>query len=587
MGTNLEVGAHFGSSVRKTALKTLVISAAVTIAISFASGQTKVQRMGRVQDWSSRHVAFTNVYTPATAAAVQSDPRIVTAWIDRARRNYALMNSGKGRAFAQTDPGDLLGDTRGIPGRKPRPKAGATIDWNVSLGAGSVPLNMFPAKYSFDINATPSCTDDFVVFGLNVAGVTGGQANLVALNYLYSGTTPAAGICNSKATPTNGSSAAVMWAYNVGTGKVLTSPTLSLDGKEVAFVESRTSSSVFDVLNWARNPNNGSSATAAVAPGTGNTASMTSLTFDAAATNTLSSPFIDYTNDVAYVGSDSGKLYKITGVFNGTPTLAGAPWPVTVTAGSKLTSPVLDIVTGRIFVGDGNGAVKSINAATGAILATLQVGTAGQVGAAIVDPPIVDSSNSLVYAFTANDSTGAAVVQANTSLTLIKRVRIGRGSVGASAANVVSLHSGAFTDAYFTSPASGSLVVCGTDTNDTTPAIYLFDFTGTTINTTARISDYLFLGTNRPGTECSPLTVFLNPNVTAESLYFGVPKNCGGGGCVLAYQLPGLVGTVPESGGTSGIVVDNVSTSAQAASIYFSTLGPTHNAVKLTQAALQ
>ena len=49
---------------------------------------------------------------------------------------------------------------------------------------------MFPAKYSFDINATPSCTNDYVVFGLNVAGATPGQANLVGVTNLYSGSTP-------------------------------------------------------------------------------------------------------------------------------------------------------------------------------------------------------------------------------------------------------------------------------------------------------------------------------------------------------------------------------------------------------------
>ena len=46
------------------------------------------------------------------------------------------------------------------------------IDWSIPLGAGIVAPNMFPAKYSFDINAAPSCPGDYVVFGLNVAGAT-------------------------------------------------------------------------------------------------------------------------------------------------------------------------------------------------------------------------------------------------------------------------------------------------------------------------------------------------------------------------------------------------------------------------------
>lgn len=45
-------------------------------------------------------------------------------------------------------------------------------------------------------------------------------------------------------------------------------------------------------------------------------------------------------------------------------------------------------------------------------------------------------------------------------------------------------------------------------------------------------------------------------------------------------------GTATETGGTSGIVIDNQSTAGQASSIYFGRLGgPT--AVKVTQSTLQ
>ena len=89
------------------------------------------------------------------------------------------------------------------------------IDWSIPLGTGIVAPNMFPAKYSFDINATPSCANDYVVFGLNVAGATPGQANLVGVKNLYSGT---GGLCGANPT--------VNWAYNGSTagGSVLTSP---------------------------------------------------------------------------------------------------------------------------------------------------------------------------------------------------------------------------------------------------------------------------------------------------------------------------------------------------------------------------
>ena len=48
---------------------------------------------------------------------------------------------------------------------------------------------MFTAKFNFNVNAAPSCANDFVVFGLNAAG-SGTQANIVGVNNLYAGTSP-------------------------------------------------------------------------------------------------------------------------------------------------------------------------------------------------------------------------------------------------------------------------------------------------------------------------------------------------------------------------------------------------------------
>lgn len=66
-------------------------------------------------------------------------------------------------------------------------------DWSVSFGAGRVAPGMSPAKYGFDTTAAPDCINDYVVFGLNVAG-SGTQANLIAFNQLYSGT---GGLCGT------------------------------------------------------------------------------------------------------------------------------------------------------------------------------------------------------------------------------------------------------------------------------------------------------------------------------------------------------------------------------------------------------
>ena len=51
-------------------------------------------------------------------------------------------------------------------------------DWAISLGAGGVAQGMWPAKYSFNVNAPPSCTADFVVFPVN-ASTGNTRANVV------------------------------------------------------------------------------------------------------------------------------------------------------------------------------------------------------------------------------------------------------------------------------------------------------------------------------------------------------------------------------------------------------------------------
>jgi hypothetical protein len=44
---------------------------------------------------------------------------------------------------------------------------------------------------------------------------------------------------------------------------------------------------------------------------------MTTLTIETSASNSNSSPWVDYSADTAYVGTDNGLLYKITPVFGG------------------------------------------------------------------------------------------------------------------------------------------------------------------------------------------------------------------------------------------------------------------------------
>ena len=109
-------------------------------------------------------------------------------------------NASRGGADSGSSPRSALclqhGDAasgRGKIEAESTPLRAATlkIDWAVSLENGYVPQNQFPAKYRFDVVAE-NCNSDYVVFGLTVT--SGTQANLVGINNLYTGATPA---CNS------------------------------------------------------------------------------------------------------------------------------------------------------------------------------------------------------------------------------------------------------------------------------------------------------------------------------------------------------------------------------------------------------
>src|SRR5207248_2697039 len=111
-------------------------------------------------------------------------------------------------------------------------------------------------------------------------------------------------------------------------------------GKKIAFVESTNSASYFHVLvlptslpsppassiGTVLSPQTPTSCT------TPTTANCMSTTAAFGSISTASSPWIDYNTDTAYVGTDDGKLYKISPVFGGgAPAVIGdTNWPVTV-----------------------------------------------------------------------------------------------------------------------------------------------------------------------------------------------------------------------------------------------------------------
>jgi hypothetical protein len=594
--------------------------------------QLSQTHVGRVTDWSYSHLVVSGGPTAANLDAARTERRIL---FHLAERNLLQVQDGALLLpSAIRHPGKLTPEVL-----SPRPividgtnvnkmkKKDLRVDWSVSLGAGNVAASMFPAKYSFDINGTPSCANDFAVFGLNVAGVTNGQANLVGINNLYAGSSPT-GACGANPT--------INWAYNGNTagGSVLTSTSISMDGTKIAYVESAAGSSIFHVLTWKAGQ--GTSATTAAAPTlngacTAATSCLKSVTYSTTATTTLASAWVDYQTDKAFVGSDDGKIYRISCVFTcALNTQPKVDWtftlPVAGTGGASATpnGPVYDFPSGRLFVGDQLGELWVINA--GGTTPALNAGPVmiGGGGCTTAHPPgrtgtggdctatgtaygipdsiILDASggSQRIFASSGNDGTaGAAAVISQLRMDLTARVNVSIGLGG------VNLHAGAFDNAYWgTTPATGELFLCGTGAADTTPTHYWIGFTSyPTINSTPTGNLQRLNVTNLP---CVPYTELYNPNLSLggvsgdHDLLMSGLVGAGTSGYVITNDISGGnitagLNTVNYPGGISGIIVDNVSTQNQASSMYFTTLtnstvgscGNTRCAVKLRQLNLQ
>ena len=356
----------------------LVCLFAATTTLSGHQDEVHGKRYAVLTDWTTHHVLYPLYGSPERMAVAGRDPRSTFSWL----RYGPDAPHWRGTATPQKFPG-----LRSRLEHQSRPRGGTAA-------------NMYPAKFTFDITAAPDCTNDYIVYPVNTAG-SSTQANIVAFNNLYSGTAGGTGVCNRATPPADddGVSATVLWSYNVSAigGAVTTSPVLSWDtggaspsvlGTKVAFVESAPGSPAhFHVLAWKAGDGQDTTdadglqntktpvqitsfVTTDPAAGSG-TATDLALGADPTGTDTISSPYVDYAHDYAYVGNDIGVLYRIKDVFcpsyntdaGCTAGLApsldtswGTGGAVTVArACGVLTGAVEDSVTGNVFVGCSDG----------------------------------------------------------------------------------------------------------------------------------------------------------------------------------------------------------------------------------------
>ena len=617
----------------------------LTVAAGLMARPTQGGGAGRISvphDWSHRHVVFSGPSNIWHAWKLQQEPRYWHQWLHRnaqASQSADPLGSGShlslprhhhrrvtlegGTSDEDTSDEDASDDDTSDEDASD----GRTLkrDWAMSLTAGGTSgAGMFPAKFTFDVTAAPSCANDYVVFTTSLT-----NPSIVAFNQLYSTQGSVGGFCNQ-----DGPS--VMWSYNTNpagdtTGTVVTSAVLSGDGTKVAYVETRTAGNggaILHVLKWKAGQG---TIGAPVAPDTtlaggadwstcpaGNSC-LVNITFNLGQPDTNSSPFYVFAFDILYVGDDNGVLHKFTGVFNGTPAEVTTGWPITVNSGTVLSSPVVDSGSGNIFVGDGSGQlsyVREVGSTVGACGAGSPpcVGSPVQnLGGSIVDGPIVDGSTGRVLVFDGTDISNGSVYQFDNGLTAGSKVTVAIGGTAAGS----NLHSGTFDDAYFSvGPASGHFYTCGKDpANNDRPAIYQLGFNSSGVLNAAAGTPLVNL-TLFDGFACSPVTELKNG--ATDRIFFSVaglafPPAFGGNatgctvglGCVMSIVLGGAwppavtSAGIAASGGASGIVIDNVGGGAQESSLYYTYLSNSIGsvtcigttgvgcAVKVTQSALQ
>jgi hypothetical protein len=596
-------------------IATLMQVAALSAQAPPGGGPTSVPH-----DWSHRHLIFSAPTSSKHEQKLQQDLRYRHQWLRRNAPSWRLEEAVKSHVTVS-----------------PVPEATIHRDWGTSLSAGGTVGNeMFPAKFSFDVNAPPSCANDFVVYNTSLVGAAG-FPSIIAYNLLYSTQGSVGGFCAH-----NGPS--VMWSYKTNpagdtTGTTSTSSVLGLDGTQVMYVETRPTGAILHILKWKSGQG---TLAVPVAPDlivtnwpacTAGKSCIVNLTFNGLQPASNSAPFYDYSNDALYVGDDNGVLHKFKPVLTGTPTeVTSGGWPITVNSGAMLSSPVFDAGSGNIFVGDSTGRLsyaRELTSTLGACAAGLRpcLGTPFQaLGGAITDAPIVDSSAGRVFAFDGTDANNGSVYQFDAALSNASQVTV---NVGGNTSGGSQIHAGTFDNTYMNSAnGSGYLFVCGKANNHRDrPALHRITITNGIMSSSS--DGFLTLSSNNYE-ECSPVTEIFNTAASTDWLFFSVGQNAnqtgagcsatsGISGCLMSlnvtsatwppaavnhgYPLPDApAGGAGVTAATSGIVVDNVAPAAaypQASSIYFSflsnaTTGAACNgatgvgcAVKLTQSALQ
>src|ERR1700720_3772069 len=125
-----------------------IVSLLILVSALSAQVADRQTRIGLPQDWTHHHVLFHRQLLSQHLELAAAEPRALHQVLRRLPYSPVAVSSQSDEASST---------------------AAVRRDWNVSLGTGKVAFGMSPIKYGFDVNAPPSCTNDFAAFGLNVA----------------------------------------------------------------------------------------------------------------------------------------------------------------------------------------------------------------------------------------------------------------------------------------------------------------------------------------------------------------------------------------------------------------------------------
>jgi hypothetical protein len=515
-----------------------------------------------------------------------------------------------------------------------------------ALGLSTIATNMVTALTTNEAAAdvtisAPTCatTCTFSVTTTTSEADTSITATETMTNFVWSaftgGTSPTTSIiAYENLYPTcNGGVPTTAWAYGTG-GTVTTSPVISLDGTQVAFVQNSAAGAAQLVIikplvtsgETFNNPGAITSEPTAAAYRNCASDCMYVIPFAqdgsdptlpsdglAPAGSGGSSAWEDYAFDVAYVGDDQGYLHSFKGVFTGNPaevTSGSFTWPVAVCPipcgsgnenSNPLTSPVYDESRGVIYVGDFGGKVDWINVSSSTISAnstTYPAGTVttssafGQGTQDMYDAPLVDPSagaDGYLYQMIASDGTSNCIDNTPCSGIFQLAGEFISGAGGTEEATGYTspsrtVYTGSFDNAYYSGPTAGHLYVCGGGASTIRPTLYVITFSTTAHTTMSGVAAGPVL--TSASTVCSSITEAYNPTGTPTDYIYtsveadGLAANgcTAGDGCVMAFNVNSVLtgsstGTgLLATGGTSGISIDNFVTTAGDSNIYYSPL---------------